>query len=1229
MGISFKISKRGTRVKPKPVNPKSNSTIEDDEHPVEISSIPSNNVLNGKHEDAVGLSGSSLSSGRHQISVDDEVSFILNLYPDGYTIGKPSENDSELHTGFQEGSKMLHPYDRTTEGFFSAIESGRLPGSILDDIPCKYIDGILTCEVHDYRRCRSDSRSSLPSSNGSATINKVNLKMSLENVVKDISLMADDSWTYGDLMEVESRILKALQPKLCLDPKPMLDRLCESPICVKLDLGLMGSRKRKLRQIPEDSITSINRLHGKKICVDRTPNNSSYRIGEHGPTSGDVMLQQVQDIVAAQGMGNQRNMHDSVLHTPGASHAGQDMPISSYADNMNSTVLGKMDDQEARLSYFTNLCKRAKLGGPDSVHHLGLQGYQLMQQQPNARGIANQDGLKLEKADSIMVKTDMPIMEAEGSFMDPRFQQKFQQQSLLRTANQQPGWNNLNHQVEKEFKKEEHYQKRKLIQSPRLSAGAIAQSPLTVKSTEVSCGSMGTPYGAASSAASLGQLHREKSAMAGNPAAVLSTSITSSANDSMQAQHQVQLGSKRRSNSLPKTQVISGIGSPASVNTMGGSMNASSPSVNTPQLIDQSMQDRFAKIERVAMRYQLNCKKNKADLYPRRPQTFSSKELQIRLANACNDEYAKDELSTSMSNSLHGGNMNFCKIRTITVQSQANMLPASVKTKLIMSEKPNGTVALHYGDLDAHVFYEVEDYLPILPNTHMADLLAMQFVAWMDREGYFIDDQVQLRPPRNPNLSNGQSNGSVVPTSDPASEMPMYPESVSGQQTTMEAKPNVSISPVSSTLDVLPSSGMLPPGNSQALQMSQSLMSGVTMPPRSQQTDPQLPLQPQQQPQQLPLQNQPLVSQQQPQFQRSPLMLPTNSGPQLNSFGPGSNLPLGNHMGNKASSLQLLQQQHQQQTQAQQTQPQMQRRMMMGLGPTMGMGNIGNNLVGLGGMGNVMGIGGARGITGAGLSAPMGPISGIGGNMSQNQINLSQANAISQHLRSGPLSSPQTQAALAQRLKFLHSRGILAGNQSGIGGMPGGARQMQQGSTGLSMLGQPLNRGNISPMQRTTMNPMGMARLMPGMNVPLSQQQQLQLQQNQLLQQQQQPPQQHQQQQLQQQQPQLQQQQMNQQQEANSPLQAVVLPQQMGSPSTLGIPQHMNQQQPSPQQMVQRTPMSPPLSSGPMHPMSTGNPDPCPASPALSSQTLGSVGSITNSPMDLQGVNKSNSVTNT
>lgn len=31
--------------------------------------------------------------------------------------------------------------------YFEAIESGWLPGDILDDIPCKYVNGTLVCEV--------------------------------------------------------------------------------------------------------------------------------------------------------------------------------------------------------------------------------------------------------------------------------------------------------------------------------------------------------------------------------------------------------------------------------------------------------------------------------------------------------------------------------------------------------------------------------------------------------------------------------------------------------------------------------------------------------------------------------------------------------------------------------------------------------------------------------------------------------------------------------------------------------------------------------------------------------------------------------------------------------------------------------------------------------------------------------------------------------------------------
>ena len=46
--------------------------------------------------------------------------------------------------------------------------------------------------MHDYRKRTPEE--------ASPVINKVRLKMSLENVVKDIPSMSDSSWTYGDLM---------------------------------------------------------------------------------------------------------------------------------------------------------------------------------------------------------------------------------------------------------------------------------------------------------------------------------------------------------------------------------------------------------------------------------------------------------------------------------------------------------------------------------------------------------------------------------------------------------------------------------------------------------------------------------------------------------------------------------------------------------------------------------------------------------------------------------------------------------------------------------------------------------------------------------------------------------------------------------------------------------------------------------------------------------------------
>lgn len=502
----------------------------------------------------------------------------------------------------------------------------------------------------------------------------------------------------------------------------------------------------------------------------------------------------------------------------------------------------------------------------------------------------------------------------------------------------------------------------------------------------------------------------------------------------------------------------------------------------------------------------------------------------------------------------------------------------------------------------------------------------------MIREGFHLKDHVQVKPTRMNLAPSSQPNAPGIPHNNSVADSPHYPEGVSGQL----------------------SSEVLPTAKSGNVSLSSSVnnpqhatMPGVTVPGRPQQLDSQSSLQQQAQPlQQQPLHNQnPMVQQHLAQFPRTPMILGANPLSHLNA-SQNTNMQLGNHMANKPSPLhlQMLQQQQPQQPQQQQQQPQqhqqsqIQRKLMMG---AMGIGNIGANLVGLGGIGNTMSMAGAKGMGGAGISAPMGQMPNIG-NVGQNPMNMAQAshigNSITQRLHSGTLTSQQT-ALLQTRLRMVQQN-RLGGTQSGIGGVSG-ARPMHPGSTGLSVLGTSINRANMSQMQRAAMGAMGPPKLTamnPYMNQqqpPQQQQQPMQLQhQQQQMQLQQQQQQLQQQPQQQQQQLQLQQQQMQQQQlhqlETTSPLQAVMSPPQIGSPSNMAIPQlssqsQQQQQQSSPQQMSQRTPMSPQqISSGTIHGMSAGNPEACPASPQLSSQTLGSVGSINNSPMELQGVNKSN-----
>ncbi|CAN1827914.1 Protein PHYTOCHROME-DEPENDENT LATE-FLOWERING [Linum perenne] len=1247
MGISFKVSKKGSRFRPKPViQLKDDALNVESEISKEVSLIGARNPSSARRAEGTFADGNDdLTAVSSKSVCGNEVSFTLSLYPDGYSIGKASENDIVHRANLQDASKLLHPYDRASETIFVAIESGWLPGDILDDIPCKYINGTIICEVRDYRKCASEQGSGIISTDATPTINKVRLKMSLENVVKDIPLISDNSWTYGDLMEVESRIVKALQPVLSLDPKPKLDRLSASPLPSKLNLNLASLRRKRLRQMPNVTVTPTNRLHGKKVCIDQVPESSNSRFSDPNVMSGNMMQPHVQENLSAPNLGPGNMLDGSIQAFPlvssqpryqpavgsgpvnisAASPGGQETMVT-YNDNVNASASlhGKRENQDGQTSPLPNYNKRARMIlGPDGKQQpqVGpcMDNFQaadanwknsLLQQQVMARGmqyanagiqkypqmfegVMNQgagttsfsagqlplrfgpkeeqfESDKLDASELNQGKSDMQIDNNMGS-LDPhqlRLQQRLPQH-MMRPNLPQAGWSNIS----QDTKKEEQLPKRKSAQSPRLSAGTLAQSPLSSKSGEYSSNSAGPHIGSVAAIAALAS-QKDKSAVTSLPA----IGGTSS--------------SKRRSNSVSKTTVMNGVGSPASVSNISNSLNANSPNVGTPPMADQAILERFAKIEMVASRHQLNRKRNKVDDYSRKQNTYNPQLLGVSLSNAANYEDFKDETTErQLSKSLLGGNINVLKRRVMNfIQGervlQGNMVTYLTKSraKMIMMEKSNdGTVAMHYGDLEDSDILSAEEYLPTLPNTHFADLLAKQFCTLMSRDGYLVESRIELKPARMNTASSSQPNLTGASPNNSTMEMQQYNEAVAAGQSSNDVKPTISGNASVNSHNSMANTRMLPPGNSQALQ--------VSVPTRPQQMDQQqLSIQQQQQTQQ---QNpHALLQQQHQQLQRTQMVLPSNPLSHLNAMGQNSNMHLGGHLVNKHSPLQL------QQTQMQQ------RKMLMGIGGHMGMGNIANSMVGgLGGLGNAMGIGGARGIAGSGISGPMTPILG---NVGQNPMIMSQghniSNAITQQLRSGQMTQAQA-ALLTSKLRMANRAGMLGGPQSGGIAGASGVRQMHPTAAGLSMLGQSLNRPpNMSQMQRNAMGPMGMA----GMNMYMNQQQQLQQQQLQQLQQQQQ---------QQQQQPQP---------ETTTSLQAVVSPSQVGSPS---LAQH-NQQSQQQQQMSQRTPMSPQLSSGAIHATSGGNPEGCPASPQLSSQTVGSIGSMANSPMELQGVNKSNSVNN-
>lgn len=367
--------------------------------------------------------------------------------------------------------------------------------------------------------------------------------------------------------------------------------------CVQLNLGLCNIRKKRLREITQVTVMSNNNVNGKKVCIERVPETSNY----NSLDTGNLTPQQAPEnsmplnVTSSNMLGTRaRNLvaetSASSLPAVSQSHSRQDMMVS-YPDNMS--LYRKRENQDGQLSPLSNFNKRSRLTP------VGLDGIQRQQiDVPYADGYHDMNWKNTLLQQEAIIRgiqyPNLEKLEAETNQLDQQklFQQSTQQ-AFMRSGFPQSPWTNnnsssLTQSAEKDPRKEDQFQKKKSV-----------QSPLSSKSGEFSSGSLGLPHSQYETPA-VGSLQKDKSAVTGIGGTL---SITSSGNDSVQRQHQVQIAQKRRTNSLPKTPAMSGVGSPASVGTMSIPMNANSPSVGTPPLADQTILQRFSKIEMALMRY--------------------------------------------------------------------------------------------------------------------------------------------------------------------------------------------------------------------------------------------------------------------------------------------------------------------------------------------------------------------------------------------------------------------------------------------------------------------------------------------------------------------------------------------------------------------------------------------------------------------------------------------------
>ncbi|WJZ80435.1 hypothetical protein VitviT2T_000354 [Vitis vinifera] len=684
--------------------------------------------------------------GVQPLPEDLEVSFALNLFPDGFSVGKAAELLNDV-------PKMLHPYDRASDKLFSAIEHGYLPGDFFDDLPCKYVNGALLCEIRDFRNCLVQMEDSTFHVEKSPIVQKALLKMSMENVIKDISSMSDDSWTYKDHLEVESRILKAMQPGLSLNPKQ--DIFSGESMTKKLNLEIpWNSKKRKL------------------IDTSETGTESS--------------------IAPASGVGDTQNDESPpslAFQDGGASYSQKTIPSSNPHLGENNTL------QEAMLP------KQYVINHPSSPREPGTL---VLSEKDRCKKQTQGPILKKPKEEPVEFSPHQLSVSQSETILAPETQQKEKQ--LRQSCDSEKILNERLNGEKQSSPKMKDGQQVNLEGIPKLQSGVLAHpvkqesesskiprsdirhndqksqmhqlssvSKINDPANSIQPNDMGKPFAHE-------RIHLQKP-LVSTAVGSAPVNVSSSHRDSLLRESSV-LG-KRKLNSHPEGLSMNIVESLPSIRNMNSVDTSSCPVGNSSSpwplgTKEDPLLKRFSKIEMVTQRYGLHYRKRKVDKFLDKKPIFKTSLVSYHLDSEDNNLRAGNTDGVLQMRTL-----NFVRPSHFYKGNEPSVDVSETQTKLVLSKK------LKEGTVEGRVLYgqgEVIDStdFPLestFVSTHEIDKFAAQFVSLMAREGFFLaGDKIESSPGSTEQGSSSQPPSvSSCATPDVGTVMPPSPTPIPGK----------------------------------------------------------------------------------------------------------------------------------------------------------------------------------------------------------------------------------------------------------------------------------------------------------------------------------------------------------------------------------------------------------------------------------------------------------------